>query len=329
MIIHCFRLALLPLAGALVSAPLGAQSAPRAAKVRVPSLGVSPATPVQGTMVRLTLALAPADTPQAIAGTLAGEPLHFERLAAGRYRALAAVPIDSQRALHARVLVEYPSGRVDTVLRRIAIAAGHYPVEKLRVAPQFGSTPDSALSARVARESAQALEIARRAHETPKLWRGAFAAPRPGRVTSGFGRAREFNGELQSRHMGTDFAGAPGAPVRASNRGVVALIADFYYGGTVVYLDHGGGIVTAHMHLSRADVAVGDTVPRGAILGRVGATGRVTGPHLHWVVRYGAVSVDPLSLLRLTTPASASAPPAKRAPPRRTPARRAPLRRER
>lgn len=308
---------LAPAIGWLGASTAGAQAAATraAAPVRTPTISVSPTAPVQGTLVRLTLSLAPGDTPSTIAGVLAGEPLHFERVAAGRYRALAAIPIDSQDALHARVLVEHASGRVDTVARRVAITRGKYPVEKLRVAPQFGSTPDSALAARVDRESAQAREISRRAHETPRLWRGAFVSPRPGRVTSGFGRAREFNGELQSRHMGTDFAGATGAPVRAGNRGIVALVADFYYGGTVIYLDHGGGLVTAHMHLSRAEVAEGDTVSRGAIIGRVGSTGRVTGPHLHWVVRYGAVSVNPLSLLRLTKPASAA--PARRAPAKR------------
>ena len=130
-------------------------------------------------------------------------------------------------------------------------------------------------------------------------------------MTSGFGRRREFNGTIQSRHMGVDFAGVSGAPVRAANRGVVALVDEFYMGGNVIYLDHGAGLVTAYFHLSRANVEAGDTVARGQVIGRVGATGRVTGPHLHWVARYGAITVDPLSLLDL----GRSAPP-PRAPER-------------
>jgi murein DD-endopeptidase MepM/ murein hydrolase activator NlpD len=123
--------------------------------------------------------------------------------------------------------------------------------------------------------------------------------PRAARITSGFGRGREFNGAITSRHMGTDFAGATGAPVRATNRGVVRLVDAFYYGGNVVYLDHGEGLTSAYLHLSRQDVAPGDTVERGQIIGRVGATGRVTGPHLHLIVRYGGVTVDPMSLFAI------------------------------
>ena len=270
---------------------------------------IAPAHPVNGSLIRITVAQKwGCSAPSEFTGTLAGQPLHFERDENGRCVALAAIPIDSVHSVTARVMRANLTGGVDTLATRIVVTAARYPTERLRVAPQFGSTPDSALEARTAREAAQALAVARQAHETPKLWRGAFRAPRPGRVTSGFGRARQFNGELQSRHMGTDFAGAEGAPVRASNRGVVALIAQFYYGGQVVYLDHGAGLVTGHMHLSTVSVATGDTVERGDIIGRVGSTGRVTGPHLHWVVRYGEVSVNPLSLLNLTKAPAARRP---------------------
>jgi len=277
------------------------------------SLLITPARPVNGSLIRITVARKwGCTTSGAFSGIVAGQPLHFERNASGLCVALSAIPIDSMRSVTARVLRSDLTGRVDTLTARIAVTAAKYPTERLRVAPRFGSTPDSALEARTDREAAQALAIARRAHGTPKLWRGEFRAPRPGRVTSGFGRAREFNGELQSRHMGTDFAGAEGTPVRASNRGVVALIADFYYGGRVVYLDHGAGLVTGHMHLSAVSVAEGDTLERGEIVGRTGSTGRVTGPHLHWVVRYGEVSVDPLSLLSLTKVSTRAPAPASR-----------------
>src|SRR5690606_763408 len=108
------------------------------------------------------------------------------------------------------------------------------------------------------------------------------------------------NGRVTSRHMGTDYAGAVGAPVHAANRGVVRLVESFFLGGNVVYLDHGGGLVTAYLHLSEHAVAVGDTVEQGDVIGKVGATGRVTGPHLHWITRYGSITVDPASVLRMT-----------------------------
>ena len=102
--------------------------------------------------------------------------------------------------------------------------------------------------------------------------------PRDSRITSGFGSGREFNGQVQSRHTGTDFAGAVGTPVRAAARGVVALADTFYLAGRVIYIDHGEGLVSAYFHLSRHDVAAGDTVQAGQVIGQVGATGRVTGP---------------------------------------------------
>jgi murein DD-endopeptidase MepM/ murein hydrolase activator NlpD len=159
--------------------------------------------------------------------------------------------------------------------------------------------PDSAAQARIDAELAQAREVSRRSHDTPALWVGPFRVPRPSRITSRYGAAREFNGEITSRHLGTDFAGRIGAPVRAPARGVVALVADFYLAGHAVYLDHGGGLVTGYFHLSRAAVAVGDTVVAGQPIGAVGRSGRVTGPHLHWIARYGGISVDPMSLVEM------------------------------
>ena len=144
--------------------------------------------------------------------------------------------------------------------------------------------------------------MSRRAHDTPRLWRTAFVRPRPSRITSFYGVGREFNGTVTSQHLGTDFAGKVGAPVRAAGRGVVRLVANFYLAGRAVYLDHGGGLMTAYFHLSRTVVVRGDTVAPGQLIGAVGRTGRATGPHLHWIARYGAVTVDPMSLFRLGTP---------------------------
>jgi murein DD-endopeptidase MepM/ murein hydrolase activator NlpD len=182
------------------------------------------------------------------------------------------------------------------MIARVATAKGDYPIERLKVAPAFGRPPDSATAARIARESRRATDVAIIAHDTPRLWDSSFIHPRESRITSGFGGGREYNGQITSRHMGTDFAGATGAPVRAANRGVVRIVDAFFYGGNVVYIDHGAGLSSAYLHLSKQLVAVGDTVARGQPIGQVGATGRVTGPHLHLIVRYGSVTVDPLSL---------------------------------
>jgi murein DD-endopeptidase MepM/ murein hydrolase activator NlpD len=169
------------------------------------------------------------------------------------------------------------------------------------VAPRFCGSPDLALDVGLEGERGVAVAVSRASHATPRLWQDV-RKPRDARMTSAFGSGREFNGKVQSRHTGTDFAGAVGAPVRAAARGVVALVDTFYLAGKVIYVDHGEGLVSAYFHLSRPDVAVGDTVAAGQVIGRVGATGRVTGPHLHWVVRYGAISVDPLSFLAIGKP---------------------------
>lgn len=108
-----------------------------------------------------------------------------------------------------------------------------------------------------------------------------------------------FNGTLTSRHLGVDFRGKTGDPIVAANRGVVALVANFFLAGNAVYIDHGNGVVTAYFHMSKPLVAAGDTVARGQTIGLIGSTGRVTGPHLHWSARYGALTVNPLDLVAL------------------------------
>lgn len=253
-----------------------------------------PAAPRQGVLFRVRVSDVPAGT--VLAGSVAGEALHFGSVGTNhRAESFAGIPIDAGDSLGIRV--DCTAGeRTDTLRASLAATRGEYPVERLTVAPTFGREPDSALAARIRRESDRSTAVAVASHDTPRLWSKPFLRPRDSRVTSGFGRGREFNGTVTSRHMGTDFAGATGAPVRAANRGVVRIVGRFYLGGNVVYVDHGLGLTSAYLHLSRQLVAEGDTVERGQVIGRVGATGRVTGPHLHLIVRYGKITVDPLSL---------------------------------
>lgn len=265
----------------------------RAQATADPRITWTPARPVQGTLFRIHLDHTDAAT---VSGRGAGEPLHFTRSSSG-WEAVAAAPLDRGARLDVSVTIARDA-LTDTITASIPIAEGSYALEKLTVAPRFGAPPDSALQARIDRERARALAVSRAAHATPRLWT-EIVRPRAARVTSAFGSGREFNGTVQSRHTGLDLAGAVGAPVHAAARGVVALVDTFYLAGRVIYIDHGKGLVSAYFHLSRQDVAVGDTVNAGQQIGLVGATGRVTGPHLHWVVRYGAISVDPLSFLAL------------------------------
>ena len=131
------------------------------------------------------------------------------------------------------------------------------------------------------------------------LWSGDFRAPVHAAPTDSFGTRRTFNGELASVHEGMDFHAATGTPVRAGNSGVVVLAQPLYYEGNCVVIDHGLGLFTISMHLSRIDVREGDHVVIGQLLGLSGATGRVTGPHLHWAVRWQNAYLDPAKMLRM------------------------------
>lgn len=279
--------------------PAGARDANTLAAADSPVVTWTPERPAQGTL--FTVRVEPGSVPlQVVTGELAGEPLHFRPVVeGGAWAALAAAPMDADDEMELRLLLKTVGEAPERRVIAVATSRGEYRLERLTVAPEFGRPQPPEIQARIREESARAMAVSRRSHETPRMWEPPFLAPRESRITSGFGHGREFNGQVQSRHMGTDYAGAVGAPVRAPARGRVALVDAFYLGGNVVYLDHGAGLVTAYLHLSAREVEEGEVVERGRVIGRVGATGRVTGPHLHWIVRYGEVSVDGLSLLAL------------------------------
>ena len=292
---------------AVVVTPAVAQTSSDPAPASAPRLAITPTHPDGGALVRVTVEGLPASDAPSLTGRMAGEPLHFVVDPSGTARAIGAVPTDVTDSLVARVEVRYASGRSDTLRTALVFPPEPPPppsprsrsTSRLKVDPKFSRTT-AAINARIARENARAREIGRRAHDTPQLWTQPFERPRPSRITSRFGSGRLFNGRVTSRHGGVDFAGARGAPVKAANRGVVALVDTFYLAGNVVYIDHGAGVVTGYFHLSRIDVAPGDTVERGQQIGLVGATGRVTGPHLHWNARYGAITVNALDLINVT-----------------------------
>ncbi|WP_341669578.1 peptidoglycan DD-metalloendopeptidase family protein [Alcaligenes sp. SDU_A2] len=120
-----------------------------------------------------------------------------------------------------------------------------------------------------------------------------FDKPVPGRLTSPFGLRRFFNGEERNAHSGLDFAAPTGTAIKVPADGVVTIVADYFFNGKTVFVDHGQGLITMYCHLSAFDVRKGDTVRKGDVLGRSGATGRATGPHLHWNVSLNNARVDP------------------------------------
>jgi hypothetical protein len=185
------------------------------------------------------------------------------------------------------------AGQRETIL----VQVGRYPygVQRLSV-PRVWVHLTRAAGARVARENAEIAPLwTRESAPAFSLPLGPPLAVLP--PGERFGARRFFNGRPRSPHSGMDYSAEAGTPVLAAADGVVALVADHFFAGTSVYVDHGGGLITMCFHLERADVAQGDTVRRGQTLGLVGATGRVLGPHLHFGVRWHGARVDPALLL--------------------------------
>jgi murein DD-endopeptidase MepM/ murein hydrolase activator NlpD len=261
-----------------------------------------PAQPDPGAIVRLAVtAAAQGDPVVSIRGALAEEPLHFVRAGRETWHAIGGIPVDKEGVLFANAIVQRSSGKTEIARVRFNLPKlPPPPAQPLEVDSSFTRPLDSATQARVNRENARARAIGVRAHDRAPMWMASFIKPRASVITSEFGSGRVFNGQLTTRHLGVDFRGAMGEPIRAANRGVVALVDNFFLAGNVVYIDHGGGVVTAYFHMSKPLVHVGETVKRGQVIGLVGNTGRVTGPHLHWAARYGANTVNPLDLLSIT-----------------------------
>ncbi|MFQ5930521.1 MAG: M23 family metallopeptidase [Acidobacteriota bacterium] len=178
---------------------------------------------------------------------------------------------------------------------KLQVMRKEFPTRRLRVAEKYVNPPAEVL-ARIRKESKRVNDIFEIL--TPeKIWGGSFLSPVPGAPTSGFGKRSILNDQPRSPHGGTDFNAEAGTPVKAPNKGKVVLASNLYYSGNTVILDHGHGLYSYFAHLSRFAVAEGKTVAPGEMIGYVGATGRVTGPHLHWSVRLNGTRVDPLSLI--------------------------------
>jgi murein DD-endopeptidase MepM/ murein hydrolase activator NlpD len=185
------------------------------------------------------------------------------------------------------------TGRVD-----LALQPKSFRTRRLDVAPRY-VTPPKALQARIEREQRELRDLLSQSAEVA-YWRGPWMRPVPGISLSSFGARSVFNGQARAPHTGTDFRAPAGTPLRAPAAGVVVLAEEHYFPGNQVMLDHGLGTFSLFAHLSTFAVKPGDHVSRGDTLGATGATGRVTGPHLHWAARVNGARVDAESLLEVT-----------------------------
>ena len=179
----------------------------------------------------------------------------------------------------------------------VTVHNGKFPTEQLKVEKQFVQ-PDPEQQKRA--EADQKKMRAIFDTTTPeKLWDGAFHLPLKDVTTGGnFGRRRILNGEARSPHAGVDFPAPKGTPVYAAQSGKVVVAEDLYYSGNTVVIDHGYGVYTLYAHLSELDVKAGDPVANNAEIGKVGATGRVTGPHLHWGLTVQHARVNAMQIVQ-------------------------------
>lgn len=206
----------------------------------------------------------------------------------GRYVAAVGLSLDEEAGAKTMVTINGEAESIEVV--------GHaYREQHLEVSRKYVSPSEEALE-RIGRERKE-IDAALTAFREVPVDAPALNAPVEGRKSSSFGLRRFYNGEPRSPHKGMDIAAAEGTPIEAPAAGLVSAVGDYYFNGNTVIVDHGQGLISLYCHLSATDVTVGDELAAGEVLGKVGATGRVTGPHLHFATYLNGTAVDPALLL--------------------------------
>ncbi len=210
--------------------------------------------------------------------------------------ALLGVDLDVQPGSYeVQATLQYADNRQEQRTLPLTVTPKDYPTTRLTVEPKYVelSAEDQA---RAARDSQQ-INAAYATTADTRYWSDDFIVPIPG-VTGGrnFGHRRVFNDQPRAPHSGADLTAATGTEIHATNRGKVVLTGDFFFNGKAVFVDHGMGVLSMYLHLSEIKVQEGQMLERGDVLGLAGATGRVTGPHLHWGVKVTGARVDPFTL---------------------------------
>lgn len=263
------------------------------AVLQVASVHLQPGVARPGDVVLVTV-LGVSQTPS---GTLGQQTLDFLPIADG-FQALLALSVEAslgRRTLSVDLVPE--GGQEQTLTGTLEIVDPKWPRRELKVARKFTS-PSRAEQRRQAQDQ-KAFSEAFDVELEPWLFSEDFVWPRPRDVTAPFGDLRLINGKKNSQHFGVDLDGNTGDPIFAANAGEVVMVRDCFASGNTVLIHHGGRLFTAYFHLSRFEVKEGEAVKPGQLIGLVGKTGRVTGPHLHFGVKVDGRWVDPESLLQL------------------------------
>jgi len=215
--------------------------------------------------------------------------------------ALAGISVETSPGIYPLKLTEIlRNGKSRELTRSITIGRAVFPKITVTVARQY--TEPSAEQLRQINADKDVKQRVFASEQPERQWTGQFMAPVDAAISDVFGTERVFNGEVQSRHLGLDYAVGSGTPVHAINRGQVILARSLYFEGNCIVLDHGQGLLSLYLHLSEFSVKEGEEVETGQLIGLSGGTGRATGPHLHLAIRWQGMYLNPKSLLRLKIP---------------------------
>ena len=260
------------------------------------SIRVLPDRPAQGQIVVVNVE--GVDSGVSLEGTFGSKALRFFPVGDGRLRALSAVPLGQEPGPMVATVLQHDGDRSPS-LRSTAvwIRAGVFPEEILKVDNSF-VVPPKELRGRIKSED-RTFDDLWKAKPAERLWRGSFDWPGNRVISSHFGTRRIFNHRQLSQHRGLDIDGQIGDPVRAIGAGQVLLSTDRYYSGHTIVIDHGLRLYSYYFHMSERFVEQGQTVIQGQVIGKIGTTGRSTGPHLHLGTAIENLSFDPISLLDL------------------------------
>jgi murein DD-endopeptidase MepM/ murein hydrolase activator NlpD len=283
----------------LVIGLIGLSAMPRAqtAQATQPAIAVTAASRSMqpGELVVLTIVTA---EPAAVIRVRAfDQTLQAFRVDEKTWRVFVGIDLDVAPKAYPVTISAGDAAAASRTTYNLVVKPKTFETRTLTVDPSFVNPPATA-TRRIEEEQARLAEIWKHPSAT-RLWTTGFIRPVPQAANSAFGKRSVFNGQPRGSHTGADFESPAGTPVKAPNAGRVVLAADLYFSGNTVIIDHGLGLFSLFAHFSSIAVHEGEVVTPGLILGKVGATGRVTGPHLHWMLRVGNARIDPLSLLAL------------------------------
>ncbi len=264
-----------------------------------PGLSVNPGESLRGKQGDVLFVTIPVQgRPDRITGKFLQRTLTLFPFREQVYAGLLGLDIDDRPGQYELTIeVIYPQR---TTRRRLPVTVlkADYPVQRLTL-PSAMVDLDAPTLVRV-RAEAKVVRQAFGGVVPHPLWKETFRVPVTGKPSGRFGSRRVINGQPKKPHSGEDIAAPEGTPVSIMNDGIVRLTMDHFFTGQGVIVDHGLGLFSMYFHLSRVDVEQGQTISKGHVIGKVGSTGRATGPHLHWGVRLNGARVDPYSLLALT-----------------------------